>query len=197
MITATLHPPRHTPETTLETYRYVLKLARREQAELLNRARKRSKTYSRKARESAYKAGFAEGLQEGKEQFSGALRAIVTHYEAAVDRATEDVMTVAHQIVEHVIASYLQEHPEQLRQWILQSLESLKHSRCLTLKYHPRYHHLLTPFTQELEGILKTASEPSLGDADFELETNTGAITFSWREMLRTLSVGVKPGRKR
>ena len=197
MITATLYPPRPTPETSLETYRYVLKKARKEQAELLIRARKRGKSYARKARESGYREGLARGLQEGKEQFSEALRGLVTHYERAIDRATDDVMAVAHRVVEHVIASYVEEHPQQLRQWILQSLENLKHSRGLTLTYNARYQNLFAPFAEEFERILHTVSDPSLRDVDFILETDTGGITFSWREMLRTLSIKPPPHSER
>lgn len=188
MITATIHPSSNLPEAALQTYRAVLKVARKEQAELLHRARRRSKTYSRKARDSGYKAGLAEGLREGQRQFCAALRALVTQYDSAADRAREDVIAVAHQIVEHLIGSYLQQHPEQLREWILQSVESLKHTRGITLTYNPRYHDILSPYAQEFEGIMHVVSDPSLGNTDFELKTDAGGISFSWREMLRTFS---------
>ncbi len=196
MITATIHPSPHSSEVALQTHRAVLTVARKDTADLLNNARKRSKTHSRKARESGHKAGLAEGLREGQEQFRGALQAIVHHYQAAADRATEDVMAVAHHIVEHLIGSHLQQHPEQLREWILQAVESLKHSRGLTLTYNPRYHDILSSYVHEFKEIMHVVSDPSLGSTDFELRTNAGGVSFSWREMLRTLS-DPKPHRAR
>jgi flagellar biosynthesis/type III secretory pathway protein FliH len=188
VITATIHPPSDHAEVALQTYRAVLTLARKEQSEILIRARKRGKAYAQKAREKGYQVGLAEGRKEAKEQFSAALTTIVNHYSAAADQAAEDVIAIAHQIVEHVIASYLQEHPDQLRRWILHAVESVKHARNLTLAYNPRYHDVLSKYAHEFQSVMNVVSDPSLGDTDFALQSSAGGISFSWKEMLRTLS---------
>lgn len=188
MITASIHPPSNHSEIALQTYRAVLIVARKEQTEILLRARKRGKTYAQTAREKGYRVGLSDGMREAKEKFSSALTTITAQYSAAAERATEDVITIAHQIVEHIIASYIQEHPDQLRQWILQAVESIKHARNLTLAYNPRYHDLLSSYAHEFKDVMNVVSDPSLGDTDFALQSSAGGISFSWREMLRTLS---------
>jgi flagellar biosynthesis/type III secretory pathway protein FliH len=129
-----------------------------------------------------------EGVAHGKEQFRAALQAIVAHYETAAERAATDVARIAHQIVENLIGSYLEEHPDRLREWILQAVENLKQSRGLTLTYNPRYHESLSRCAHEFSGIMHVVSDPSLGDADFKLKTTTGGVSFSWRETLRPLA---------
>lgn len=187
MITATLHPPILTSEVSLETYRSAEALARRDRAKSLIDARKRAKRYAKKARESGYRAGHAQGLLESKREFTAVIEILRSHYRSAVDQAREDVSTIARQILEHLITSYVQQHPEQLREWITAALDTLKHTRGLTLRYHPRYHDLLAPFIEESKEMIRSVRDPSLGERDFSITTDAGEITYAWREMLTQL----------
>lgn len=187
MISAVLYPTTSNGETSVEIYRSARVLARREQAHALLEVRKRARRYSKKARETGYRAGHAQALLESKQEFSEALQNLRRHYQSAVDQARDDVTTIAHQIVEHVIPSYVEQHPEQLREWIAQALENLKHTRGLTLRYHPRYQDSLAPFVEESKEIMRSVRDPSLGDRDFSITTEAGEITFAWREMLGQL----------
>lgn len=188
MITATLHPPTAPLEISLDIYRSTRALARRERATSLADARKRARRYAKGARERGYRDGQAQGLAESTRAFSESLGALRHHYQEAVDAAREDVTTIAYQIVEHLITSYLEHNPDQLREWITHALENLKHTRGLTLHYHPRYHELLTPFIEESKDIMRSVRDPSLGDRDFSIATDAGEITFAWREMLSRLT---------
>lgn len=188
MISATLYPPDSRPETPVDAYRAALALARRDQATVLQQTRKRSKRYTQKVRQVGYQAGYAQGVAESKAAFLAILQSLRSHYQNAVDQAREDVMTVAHHIVEHVISSYVERHPQLLRDWITDALSRLQHTRGLTLRYHPRYHDLLQPFLDESKDIMKSLRDPSLGERDFSIQTDAGEISFAWREMLRSLS---------
>jgi flagellar biosynthesis/type III secretory pathway protein FliH len=188
MISATLYPPDSRPETSIEAYRAALALARREQAEVLQQTRKRSKRYSQKARQAGYQAGYAHGVAESKGEFLAILEGLRAQYQNVVDQAREDVMTVAHHIVENVISSYVERHPQILRDWITDALSRLQHTRGLTLRYHPRYHVLLQPFLEESKDLMKSLRDPTLGERDFSIQTDAGEISFAWREMLRSLS---------
>jgi flagellar biosynthesis/type III secretory pathway protein FliH len=187
MISATLRSPDSCPEIPIDAYRAALALARREQAELMQRTRKRTKKHAQKARETGYQAGFARGVAESKEEFRAILESLRSSYHIAIDQAREDVMTVARHIVENVIESFVEQHPDQLRHWISDALSRLQHTRGLTLRYHPRYHELLQPFLEESKEIMKSLRDPSLAERDFCLQTDAGDISFAWREMLLSL----------
>lgn len=184
MITATLYPPTSGSEVSLEIYRSTREIARRDRATALADARKRARKYARAAREKAYRDGHARGLEESKREFRETLEALRLHYQNAVEQAREDVTTIATRIVEQLVSSYVEQHPEQLREWITLALDKLKHTRGLTLRYHPRYHELLAPFIEESKEIMRCVRDPSLGHRDFSIATDAGEITFTWREML-------------
>lgn len=188
MITATLFPPTSRAETSLELYRCVKALARKEQAQAFAEARKRARRYAKRARDKGYQAGHAQAIVENSREFSKALEDLRRHYQDAVDQARTDVTTIAHQIVEHLITSYVERHPEQLSEWINSALENLKYARGLTLHYHPRYHELLAPFLEESKDVMRSVRDPSLGERDFSIATDAGEITFAWREMLSHLA---------
>lgn len=196
MIKATLRPPTITAELLVDTHRRVTALARQEQSALLQKARKRGKIYSKKARELAARQGFAKGLEECRSQYADILDKIQNLYSVTVESAKRDVLAVAHRIVEETISSYLQEHPEQLATWVTESLERLKHARTITLKINPRYTSLLSPLLQRYQGTISTIEDPSLEEIDFSVETNIGGLSFSWRELLRPLSKPEYPGER-
>jgi len=188
VINATLHPPETRPENAVEIYRAAIALARQEQAKTLAATRKRAKTHSKRSKEAGYQAGYQKGIEAGRQEFKEALEALRGHYRSAVDQAREDVNTIAHNIVAHVIENYTREHPEQLRDWITHALSQLQNTRGLTLRYHPRYHELLGPFIDEYKDVMRSLKDPTLGDRDFSIQTDSGEISFAWREMLQSLS---------
>lgn len=198
MISATLLPPSHSLELALASHQEIRKLSRRERAELLQQTRRRSKKYSGKARERGYQAGLERGRLAGFQECRAIIEGLQKLYATTLERATSDVATIAHHIVETLIGEHIRTTPEVLDSWIRKAVEHLKISGILTLRYHPRYEEPLKRIVETLPPTIHLVEDPSLREADFVIETTAGAITFSWRELLAPLRTeSIKHGEAR
>lgn len=187
MIPARLLPPSHSLELAIASHQAIRKLGRRERAELLHKTRRRSKKYSGKARERGYRAGVERGRHEGLQECRAFIEDLRKLYAITLERARGDVLTVAHHIVETLIGEHIQTTPEILESWIQKAVEHLKSNSILTLRYHPRYEETLGRIVETLPPTIHPVGDPSLQETDFSVETNAGAVTFSWREFLAPL----------
>jgi flagellar biosynthesis/type III secretory pathway protein FliH len=195
VIPATLRPPSHSLELAIASHQEIRKLSRRERAELLHHTRRRSKKYSGKARERGYQAGVERGRNEGIQECRALIVDLQKLYAITLERARGDVLTMAHHIVETLIGEHIKTTPEILKSWIQKAVEHLRINGILTLRYHPRYEDTLQLIIETLPHTIHPVQDPLLREADFAIETNAGAITFSWRELLASLRTeGIQDG---
>lgn len=187
MISATLLPPSHSLELAIASHREIRELSRRERAELLRNTRRRSKKYSEKVRERSYQAGLERGRHEGIQECRAILEELRKLYITTLEKARVDVSTIAYHIVETLIGEHIRTTPEVLDLWIQKAVNHLRTNGTLTLRYHPRHEETLKRVVETLPTTIRPVGDPSLRDSDFAIETNAGAITFSWRELLAPL----------
>lgn len=187
MIRALLTPANTPASLIVESHRAIISQARKEAAALLARAKKRARSLARKAEER----GFNEGLQKGEALTVARFKEIFEHlcqtYATAADLARQDVARVACHIVERTISSHLESDPSHIQRWINEAIESLKTTRSLTLRYHPRYETTVASLLSSLTPRITPLIDPTLGDTDFILEGPSGGVSFAWRELLQPL----------
>jgi flagellar biosynthesis/type III secretory pathway protein FliH len=188
VIDATILAPSDPLELTLDRSRAILNASRTESAKILGQARKRASRYREKSTERGYRAGFERGEKESSQRCGEVVQSLRALYSTTVDKAQEDVLLVAHRIIEELIDERLRESPELLTSWITRAMAHVRQDIEMTLRYHPRYQENLKDVTACLPRRLTTSMDPTLGEADFAIDTNVGSISFSWRELLRTLN---------
>jgi flagellar biosynthesis/type III secretory pathway protein FliH len=137
--------------------------------------------------ERGYRIGLAHAEADSSRRCSETIEALHALYSDTVDKAHRDVYVVAQRIVEELIEERLRENPDLLMQWIARAIALVKSDIELTLRYHPRHHESLKDVTTHIPRATRTYADPSLGNADFVLDTNIGAITFSWKALLATI----------
>jgi hypothetical protein len=186
-ITATLNGPTSPSELAFDGYRSLLASARSERARLLTSARSRARSYSKKIRLAAFNQGYHEGLTAGGEACRSAIDALRKHYIAALEVASSDATIIAQQIVSSLIDGWIERNPETLTAWIERALEHLRDVRPLTLRYNPRYHDTIGSCARSCDPTIRLERDQSLGERDFSLDTPLGGVSFSWRELLRSL----------
>lgn len=187
MIPAAVRPPSEPLELALSSSRALLNASRLECASLLTRARKRAARYREEAKERGYRAGLERGFTESSTRCAEALESLGALYARTIDAAQRDVALVAYRIVEELIDTHLREDPELITRWISRAMEHLKTHQGMTLRYHPRYHETLVRIATHLPSGISTSIDTNLKELDFAIDTNVGAVTFSWRELLRPL----------
>ena len=72
-----------------------------------------------------------------------------------------------------------------LERWISQALLQLTTTTTLTLRYHPQYAEPLARLISSPPSGLRLEADPNLYDKDFRIESTSGGIECSWRELLR------------
>ena len=187
-ITATLNGPKSPSELAFDGYRSLLASARSERARLLTSARSRARSYSKKIRLGAFNQGYQEGLREGAEACRSAITALREHYTAALEVASSDATTIAQQIVSTLIDGWIERNPETLAAWIARALEHLRDVRPITLRYNPRYHDAICSCAHSCDPTIRLERDHTLGDRDFSLDTPLGGVSFSWRDLLESLT---------
>ena len=187
MIPAAVRPPSEPVELALSSSRAVLNASRLECASLLARARKRAARYREKAKERGYRTGLERGFTESSARCTEAIESLGALYARTIDAAHRDAALVAHRIVEELIDTHLREDPELITRWISRAMEHLKTHQGMTLRYHPRYHETLGHSATHIPSGMTISMDPTLKELDFAIDTNVGAVTFSWRELLRPL----------
>ena len=179
--------PTPSPALMLETHRAVVSHARKEATAILARAKKRGRTYARRAEERGFEEGLRKGNERAVEKFKEVSDKICQSYAMATEIARQDVAMVACQIVEQTISSHLDSNSSYMRRWIDEAIERLKTTRPLTLRYHPRYEATIASLLSSLMPRITPLLDPTVGDADFILEGQSGGVSFAWRELLQPL----------
>jgi flagellar biosynthesis/type III secretory pathway protein FliH len=164
---------------------------RRESARILAATRRRAAQYRERAKARAYRVALEEGRAESARQCAEVVTLLGKLRSEVVDAAHHEVTLLAHQIIEELIDQRLREGPELLASWITRAVEHLKCQRGMILRYHPRYEAIFNDVAPRIPARISTSSDPSLGNRDFAIDTDVGAVTFSWRELLRPLQHGV------
>jgi len=187
VIHATVLPPSESPELALSTARALIHSSRTESAEILTNTRKRAKRYREKAKERGYRAGMERGLADGALECAKIIESLRELYSSTIDVAHRDAGIVAYRIVEALIDQHLRDRPELIATWIKRAVEHVNTTCGMSLRYHPRYHETICRITAHLPSGIVPSIDSSLGEVDFAIDTNVGAIAFSWRELLSSL----------
>lgn len=184
MARSTLLPPSLSAELPLAAVRAAVATSKAQALDRLQKTRRRCAQYSRSARQRAFSAGYAAGLQAASDDLRGALHAITATYDAALEIAKRDATYLGQSLAVRIIEQTLSNDPELLLKWIHDAATILSRSRTFTLSYHPRYTPLMKSLEEKLpERITQHAAAP-LGEADFVLSGDAGGIECSWRKAL-------------
>ena len=184
MITARLRESSCAPELILESHRLVMGQAYREKQTILRQARKRARSYVQHARRLGHESGYAAGEKECAEKFRTSIEALGTRYREASELAQNEIAQSASELVEQIVESRLQACSSPLQGWIQEALKQLSASHTLVLRYHPRYHEIVTHMGSVLPRDIRCEPDPSLDTKDFTLQSETGAVECSWRELI-------------
>lgn len=195
MIPATLHPPSEPLDVALNRSRALIAASRIESAKILADARKQATRYREKSKERGYRAGFERGLRESAVQCARTVESLQDLYATTVEAAQRDVSIVAYRLVEELIEEHLRERPEVLSSWMTRAIAHVKQTSSMTLRYHPRYEKTLHHIAPCLPSGITIRLDPTLEEVDFAIDTTIGAVTFSWRELLRSLKPTPSNGR--
>jgi len=187
VIPATALPPTEPLELALSSSRAIIQASRRESARLIVQARRRASRYRERAKERGYRAGLEQGLSESALNSAKVVESLRDLYSTTIDAAHRDLSLVAHRIVEELVEHHLRDNPELIARWIQRAIDHLKQRSGLILRYSPRYQETLHHFAPHLPVGISTSCDPTLGNNDFAIDTDVGAITFSWRELLNSL----------
>jgi len=195
VIPATTLPPSEPLDLALSSSRALIQASRRESAQIIVQARKRASRYREKAKERGYRVGLEQGLTESALRCTKVIESLRDLYSTTIDTAHRDASLVAYRIVEELIEHHLRDTPELIARWIQRAIDHLKHRSGLILRYHPRYQETLHHFAPHLPPGISTTCDPTLGESDFAIDTDVGAVTFSWRELLNSLKPTPSNGR--
>lgn len=195
MIPATLHPPSEPLEVALSRTREIMEASRVQSAKILTDARKRVTRYRERSKERGYRAGFERGLNESALQCARTVESLQNLYATTIETAQRDVSIVAYRMVEELIEEHLRERPEVISSWMTRAIAHVKQTSGMTLRYHPRYEETLHHIASCLPSGITTRLDPTLGEIDFAIDTTIGAVSFSWRELLRSLKPTPSNGR--
>ena len=196
MISATVLPPSEPLEFALCQARAIIHAARTDGARALAQARNRASRYRDKAKQRGYRAGLEQARTESSRECAAVVASLRSLYLDAAEGARKDLSMITRQIVEELIEQRLREGPDLIESWIARAIEHLKHTSNLTLRYHPRYEEPLQALASRVPRGIAVTMDPGLGQVDFALDTNVGAITFSWRDLLRSFEQPTTEGRR-
>ena len=185
VITARLREAPCAPELILECYRLLVQETQREKARVLKQARKRAQAHAQRARLVGHRSGIAQGEKACREKFRNITELLESTYREASRVAQHDILTASSSLVEKIVGDCVTLNPMILERWISQALLQLSTTTTLTLRYHPQYAEPLARFVSSAPSALRLEADPTLHDKDFRIESTSGGIECSWRELLR------------
>lgn len=189
MIRARLRPPDVPPELSIVAYKNLIKEGRSKIAKQRLLSRKRAHSYARLVRRRGFNIGYMEGLAAAQEDYTQAMQALRLRYSTLLEAAQKDTLELAQGLAERFIEASALENPKILESWIQRSLETLKHSRKLIIKYHPRYERMMALLAQALPDGISIQLDTLLQDTDFTIQGASGGVEFSWRTAIRERSL--------
>lgn len=184
MLRARLLPTRIAPDVTVRTFKDTVRLGRQVLSEERRRSRQKAHRYAKHVRQRGFSKGYQEGLAAAQSECAAALHALRSCYEDALIAARDDTHALATSLATRIIDSTLLERPEVLLAWIQESLQLLKRSRNLTISFRPRYFDVMQQIAAHIPQGITAQVDPTLTDADFAINGDSGGIEFSWRNAL-------------
>ncbi len=185
MITARLREAPCAPELILECHRLIIQEAQREKARVLKQARKRAQAHAQHARLVGHRSGMAQGEKRCQEELRNVLEALESTYHEASRVAQRDILNASSRLVENIVSDCVTLNPAILEGWISEALSQLTTATTLTLRYHPQYTEPLARFIASPPCAIRFEVDPNLHDKDFRIESTSGGIECSWRDLLR------------
>ncbi|MBS2968983.1 flagellar assembly protein FliH [Metabacillus sp. KIGAM252] len=157
-------------------------------------------TLEEQARESGYQEGLTYGRQDGYQQFSQAIyqaNQLVelsrADYLEKVESAEETVVALAVKMAEKIIASSLNEKPDQMNEIVKQLLKEVKDYDEIKIFVHPDRYEYVRSQKDELKQLLTNEQElflymdEGLSPFDCFVETSFGRIDASVDTQLKQL----------
>jgi len=185
VITARLREAPCAPELLFECHRLIVQETQREKARVLKQARKRARAHAQHARLVGHRSGIAQGEKTCRDEFRHIMELLQSTYREASRAAQHDIVSASSTLVEKVVGDCVTLNPMILERWISQALLQLTTTTTLTLRYHPQYAEPLARLISSPPSALRLEADPTLRDQDFRIESTSGGIECSWRELLR------------
>ena len=185
MITARLREAPCAPELLFECHRLIVQETQREKARVLKQARKRARAHAQHARLVGHRSGIAQGEKTCRDEFRHIMELLQSTYREASRAAQHDIVSASSTLVEKIVGDCVTLNPMILERWISQALSQLTTTTTLTLRYHPQYAEPLARLISSPPSGLRLEADPDLHDKDFRIESTSGGIECSWRELLR------------
>jgi len=184
MIKVSLHAPRPSYNNTLREARTIIKKAQSSAHEVYKTSRSRLARYLNTRRRQGFEKGYQEGLARAQADLAILSLSVRQHYGALLELARADAHHLAVEAAQEFVHQQIAVDASPLLPWIDRAIAIMKHSRAISISYHPRLAASLSNFGTILGNGITLTQAPVSQAHDFVVRGELGEVEFCLRDVL-------------